>query len=67
MPLNEATLNKATLKVRIETELTAGGFKLTDFTKALATAVANAVVDEITTNAKVTVPPGIAGGIFPVK
>ena len=44
-------LNKATLKASIETELTAGGFELTDFTKALATAVANAVVDEITTNA----------------
>jgi len=47
-------LNKATLKAKIEKELKAGGFELTDMTEALATAVANAVIDEITQNALVT-------------
>ena len=48
-------LSKASLKSRIETELTGQGFVLGgafDFATKMATAIANAVVDEIQANAK---------------
>ena len=51
---NNMPLDKTLLKTAIETELKAGGFELTEMTEALATAIANAVIDEITTNALVT-------------
>ena len=48
-------LSKASLKSRIETEMTAQGFNITNpFCEAskMAEAIANAIVDEIITNAK---------------
>ena len=47
-------LSKASLKSRIETEMTAQGFNITNpFCEAskMAEAIANAIIDEITTNA----------------
>jgi len=49
------SLNKDTLKAAIETELKAGKFELTDMTEALAAAIANAVVDHITSAAAVDI------------
>ncbi len=54
-------LSKASLKSKIETELTAQGFTLGgEFAMAskLAQAIANAVVDEITQNALVNLGTG---------
>jgi len=47
-------LSKSSLISRIETEMTAQGFNITDtncVATQLATAIANAIIDEITTNA----------------
>lgn len=56
-------LSKASLKSRIVTELTAQGFNLASpysYATKMAEAIANAVVDEITTNA-VTSTTGVTG------
>lgn len=55
-------LSKSGLKTRITSELTALGFNLTNapYTEKMAEAIANAVIDEITTNA-VVLTTGVTG------
>jgi hypothetical protein len=63
-------LAKSSLKIKIETELKAQGFKLDgEFAMAskIAEAIANAVVDEITSNALVTVTKGSSAGGYKVS
>jgi hypothetical protein len=58
-------LSKASLKQKLETELKAKGFVLDgEFAMAgmMAEAIANAVVDEITQNAKANVKGGSSAG-----
>lgn len=62
-------ISKASLKQKIETELKAQGFVLDgEFAMAgmMAEAIANAVVDEITQNAKVDVTGGSSAGKYKV-
>lgn len=62
-------LSKASLKQKIETEMKAQGFVLEgEFAMAgrMAEAIANAVVDEITQNAQVTVTGGSSTGTYKV-
>lgn len=63
-------LSKSALKSKIVKEMNARGF-VTDgeFAKGadLAEAIANAVVDEITTNAMVTVDKGSSAGSYQVS
>ena len=63
-------ISKASLKQKIETELKAKGFVLDgEFAMAgmMAEAIANAVVDEITQNAKVTISAGSSSGEYKVS
>ncbi len=63
-------LSKLSLKDRIITELQGQGFTTTgDHAKAdeLATAIANAVVDEIQANAKANVTRGSSAGSWPIQ
>ncbi|MEZ8463904.1 hypothetical protein AB6D04_06555 [Vibrio splendidus] len=62
-------ISKASLKQKIETELKAKGFVLDgEFAMAgmMAEAIANAVVDEITQNAQVTISAGSSSGEYKV-
>lgn len=65
-------LSKSGLKTRITLELTALGFNLTNapYTEKMAEAIANAVIDEITTNAVVLTTgatgSGPPGGPLPI-
>lgn len=62
-------LSKASLKQKLETELKAQGFVLDgEFAMAgmMAEAIANAVVDEITQNAKANVQGGSSAGEHPI-
>ena len=62
-------LSKASLKEKLENELKAQGFVLDgEFAMAgmMAEAIANAVVDEITQNAKVTISAGSSSGKYEV-
>ena len=62
-------ISKASLKTKINAELVKAGIVITgDHAKAtiIATAIANAVVDEITENAEVEVVGGSSSGTFPV-
>ncbi len=64
------TLSKVSLTVKLETELKAQGFVLDgEFAMAgkFAEAIANAVVDEITQNAKVEVTGGSSTGTYKVS
>ncbi|KPL96997.1 hypothetical protein [Vibrio splendidus] len=63
-------LSKTSLKQKIETELKDQGFVLDgEFAMAgmMAEAIANAVVDEITQNAKVTISAGSSSGEYKVS
>ncbi|ELU8401735.1 hypothetical protein SD340_003631 [Vibrio fluvialis] len=63
-------LSKSSLKDRIITELQGQGFTTTgNHAKAdeLATAIANAVVDEIQANAKANVTGGSYAGSWPIQ
>ena len=63
-------LSKAGLKSKIEQELVSAGFVITGEhaqAAAMAAAIANAVVDEITTNASVTVTGGSSAGDYKVS
>ncbi|OEE17860.1 hypothetical protein [Vibrio cyclitrophicus] len=63
-------ISKASLKQKIETELKAQGFVLDgEFAMAgmMAEAIANAIVDEITQNAKVTISAGSSLGEYKVS
>ncbi|KAA8598040.1 hypothetical protein AB4077_12195 [Vibrio cyclitrophicus] len=63
-------ISKGSLKQKIETELKAKGFVLDgEFAMAgmMAEAIANAVVDEITKNAKVTISAGSSSGEYKVS
>lgn len=63
-------LSKSSLKDRIITELQGQGFTTTgNHAKAdeLATAIANAVVDEIQINAKANVTGGSSEGSWPIE
>lgn len=63
-------LSKTSLKQKLETELKAQGFVLDgEFAMAgmMAEAIANAVVDEITQNAIVTVSKGSSSGRYKVR
>ncbi|WP_017630420.1 hypothetical protein [Vibrio sp. 624788] len=63
-------ISKGSLKQKIETELKAKGFVLDgEFAMAgmMAEAIANAVVDEITQNAKVTISAGSSSGEYKVS
>ncbi|ELB2875802.1 hypothetical protein [Vibrio alginolyticus] len=58
-------MSKASLKQKLETELQAQGFVLTgEFAMAgkMAEAIANAVYDEITQNAKANISSGSSAG-----
>lgn len=62
-------LSKASLKQKLEIELKAQGFVLDgEFAMAgkMAEAIANAVVDEITQNAKADIKGGSSGGQHPI-
>lgn len=62
-------LSKSSLKEKLETELKAQGFVLEgEFAMAgkFAEAIANAVVDELTANAGVTVPGGSSAGLYKI-
>ena len=62
-------ITKASLKTKLEAELTAQGFQLTgEFAMAskMAEAIANAVIDEITQNAQVVVTKGSSAGPYQV-
>ena len=62
-------ITKASLKAKLETELTAQGFQLTgEFAMAskMAEAIANAVIDEIIANAQVMVTKGSSAGPYKV-
>lgn len=63
-------LSKSSLKDKIITELEAQGF-VTEGEHAMAgkmaQAIANAVVDEITANAKAAVTSGSSAGNWPIK
>jgi ABC-type molybdenum transport system ATPase subunit/photorepair protein PhrA len=62
-------LSKSSLKQKLETELRAQGFVLEgEFAMAgmMAEAIANAVVDEITQNAKANVGGGSSAGEHPI-
>ena len=62
-------ITKASLKTKLEAELTAQGFQLTgEFAMAskMAEAIANAVIDEITQNAQVVVTKGSSAGSYQV-
>lgn len=63
-------LSKASLKKKIETELKAQGFVLGgefDMVSKMSTAMANAIVDEITQNAQVNVTKGSSAGGYKVS
>ncbi|MEZ9349423.1 hypothetical protein AB4166_21515 [Vibrio splendidus] len=63
-------LSKTSLKQKLETELKAQGFVLDgEFAMAgmMAIAIANAVVDEITQNAKVEVTAGSSSGSYKIS
>lgn len=63
-------LSKSSLKDRILSELQGQGFVTTgNHAKSdeLAQAIANAVVDEITANAKAAVASGSSAGNWPIK
>ncbi len=62
-------LSKSSLKQKLETELRAQGFVLDgEFAMAgmMAEAIANAVVDEMTQNAKANVQGGSSAGEHPI-
>ncbi|EHR6439686.1 hypothetical protein CV742_19620 [Vibrio parahaemolyticus] len=62
-------MSKASLKAKLESELQAQGFVLTgEFAMAgkMAEAIANAVYDEITQNAKVNVIDGSSKGQYSI-
>lgn len=62
-------LSKASLKSKIETELTNGGIVISgEFAQAsvLAEAIANAVVDEIKQNAKAHITSGSSAGDYSI-
>ena len=63
-------LSKTSLKQKLETELKAQGFVLDgEFAMAgmMAEAIANAVVDEITQNARVAISAGSSSGEYKVS
>ncbi|HCH5317054.1 TPA: hypothetical protein NKY78_002536 [Vibrio parahaemolyticus] len=62
-------MSKTSLKEKLETELQAQGFVLTgEFAMAgkMAEAIANAVYDEITQNAKANISSGSSAGEHPI-
>ncbi len=62
-------MSKASLKEKLENELQAQGFVLTgEFAMAgkMAEAIANAVYDEITQNAKANISSGSSTGNWPI-
>lgn len=64
------SLSKSSLKQRIIAELQGQGFTTTgNHAKSdeLATALANAIVDEITANAKALVSSGSSAGSWPIE
>lgn len=70
LQVNKMALSKSALKTKIETELQAQGIVITgEHARAanLAEAIANAVVDEITANAQVTVTGGSSSGTYSVS
>ena len=63
-------ITSASLKSKIEIELTSAGFVLTGEhaqASAMAQAIANAIIDEITSNAQVVVAGGSSAGTYQVK
>ncbi|MFW1315385.1 hypothetical protein ACEWBY_09390 [Vibrio parahaemolyticus] len=62
-------MSKESLKAKLESELQAQGFVLTgEFAMAgkMAEAIANAVYDEITQNAKANISSGSSEGQYPI-
>ena len=62
-------LDKSSLKAKIETELQAQGIKIDGehaWASKLATAIANAVVNEITANGEVVIQRGSSAGNYKV-
>jgi len=63
-------ISKSSLKNKIESELESAGFVLTGEhaqASAMAQAIANAIIDEITSNAQVVVAGGSSSGTYQVK
>jgi len=67
---NNMALSKSALKSKIEQEMIKGGLVITgQYAQAsvLAEAIANAVIDEITANASVSVTGGSSAGSYKVS
>ena len=67
---NNMALSKSGLKRKIEAEMVKGGIVIAGEhaqASVLAEAIANAVVDEITENALVTLDKGSSSGAYKVK
>jgi len=60
-------ISDSSLKSKIENNLKACGIKLTEANKCMATAIAKAVVEEITQNAQVVVSSGSSAGTYKVS
>jgi len=63
-------ISKSSLKGKIESELVSAGFVIAGEhaqASAMAQAIANAIVDEITSNAQVVVTGGSSSGTYQVK
>lgn len=60
-------LNSSTLNTLIQAKLTAAGFNLADSQVGpMAQAIAEAVIEHITSSATVVVPGGSSAGVYPV-
>ena len=69
LQVNNMAITKASLKSKIESELTSAGFVLPgEHAKAsgMAQAIANAVIDEITENGLVVVAGGSSAGTYQI-
>jgi len=63
-------LSKSSLKGRVESELVAVGFDISNehcASSKMAQAIANAVIDEITSNGQVVVTGGSSSGTYKVS
>lgn len=70
LQVNNMAITSASLKGKIESELENAGFVITGEhaqASAMAQAIANAIVDEITSNAQVVVAGGSSSGTYKVK